>query len=165
MTDIHRGTSHGDGELRSMKSPGAPTCRGAAVLRLDGQHTGRARFPTAHLYIAGTTQGSIQGGRESEVGHGVLTLVGGVVVAGSVEWRSVLVSLLCLGLLVRRGTFLLPRRPVRFPLATSGPRSSPHGAAEARRTPPPLLPARLRNRRLGKTTIGRWEARMGSASG
>jgi hypothetical protein len=70
---IHRGTSHGDGELGSMKSPGAPTRRGAAVLRLDGQHTGRARFPAVRLDVAGPTQESIQGGREEEGGRGVLT--------------------------------------------------------------------------------------------
>jgi hypothetical protein len=56
-----------------MKSPGALTCCGVAVLRLDGQRIGRARFPAACLYVAGTTQGSIQGGREEEDGRGVLT--------------------------------------------------------------------------------------------
>jgi hypothetical protein len=70
---IHRGTSHGDGELESMKSPGAPTRRGVAVLRLDGQHTGRARFPAVRLDVAGPTQESIQGGREEEGGPEVLT--------------------------------------------------------------------------------------------
>jgi hypothetical protein len=36
-----RDSSHGDGELRGMSGPEAQTCCGAAVLRLDGQHTGR----------------------------------------------------------------------------------------------------------------------------
>jgi hypothetical protein len=36
-----RDSSHGDGELRGMSGPEAQTRRGAAVLRLDGQHTGR----------------------------------------------------------------------------------------------------------------------------
>jgi hypothetical protein len=72
-TDIHRGTSHGDDELGSMKSPGAMTRRGAAVLRLDGQHTGKSSFPTARLNVAGPTQESIRGGREEEDGRGALT--------------------------------------------------------------------------------------------
>jgi hypothetical protein len=38
--DIHRDTLHGDGELGGMNGPGALTHRGAAVLRLEGQHTG-----------------------------------------------------------------------------------------------------------------------------
>jgi hypothetical protein len=36
-----RDSSHNDSELRSMSGLGAWTRRGAAVLRLDGQHTGR----------------------------------------------------------------------------------------------------------------------------
>jgi hypothetical protein len=70
---IHRGTSHNDGKLGSMKGPRALTHRGATVLRLDGQHTGRARFPAVRLYVVGTTQRSIQGVREGELGRGVLT--------------------------------------------------------------------------------------------
>jgi hypothetical protein len=70
---IHRGTSHGDSELGSMNGPGAPTRRGAVVLQLEGQHTGRSRFPAARLDVAGPSQESIQGGREGEDGRGVLT--------------------------------------------------------------------------------------------
>jgi hypothetical protein len=39
-----------------MTSPGAPTHREAAGLRLDGQHIGKIRIPAARLYITGTTQ-------------------------------------------------------------------------------------------------------------
>jgi hypothetical protein len=56
--------------------------------------------------------------------------VGGVVVAGSMEWRLASVSLLCLGLLVRCGAFLLPqRRLVRHP-----PPPPVHGRPQQRRT-------------------------------
>jgi hypothetical protein len=57
-----------------MKSPGAQTRRGAVVLRLDGQHIGRIRFPVARLNVTGPTLESIQGGREEEDGRGVLTM-------------------------------------------------------------------------------------------
>jgi hypothetical protein len=56
-----------------MIGSGAPTHRGAAILRLEGQHTGRSRSLTACLDVAGPTQESIQGGREEEDGRGVLT--------------------------------------------------------------------------------------------
>jgi hypothetical protein len=46
----------------------------AVVLRLDGQHIGRIRFPVARLNVAGPTLESIQGGREEEDGRGVLTM-------------------------------------------------------------------------------------------
>jgi hypothetical protein len=101
----YRGTSHNDGELESMKSPRAPTRHGAEVLRLDDQHTGRARFPVVRLYVAGTTQGSIQGGREEEDGRGVLTsgrwcsrgrlgvdVPGGGVTSASVPWPSTMLT-------------------------------------------------------------------------
>jgi hypothetical protein len=52
-TGIHRDTSHDDGELGSISGSGARTRRGAAVLRLDGQHTGRYRSPAARLNAAG----------------------------------------------------------------------------------------------------------------
>jgi hypothetical protein len=70
---IHRGTSHGDGELKSMNGPGAPTRRVAAVLRLDGQHTCRSRSLATCLNVAGPSQESIQGGREGEDDREVLT--------------------------------------------------------------------------------------------
>jgi hypothetical protein len=57
-----------------MTSPGAPTRRGAAGLRLDGQHTGKVRVPAARLDVAGPALESNQGGREEEDGCGVLTL-------------------------------------------------------------------------------------------
>jgi hypothetical protein len=56
-----------------MNGPGAPTHRGASVLQLEGQHTGRSRFPAARLNVAGPSQESIQGGREGEDGRGVFT--------------------------------------------------------------------------------------------
>jgi hypothetical protein len=70
----HIGSSHGDGELGGMTSPGAPTRRGAVGLRLDGQHTGKVRVPAACLDVAGQALISIQGGREEEDGRGVLML-------------------------------------------------------------------------------------------
>jgi hypothetical protein len=53
MAGEHKGSSHGDGELGGMTSPGAPTRRGAAGLRLDGQHTGKIRVPATRLDVAG----------------------------------------------------------------------------------------------------------------
>jgi hypothetical protein len=53
MAGEHKGSSHNDGELGVMTSPGAPTRHGAAGLRLDGQHTGKIRVPTACLDVAG----------------------------------------------------------------------------------------------------------------
>jgi hypothetical protein len=47
-----------------LKSPGAPTRRGAAGLRLEGRHTGKVRVPAARLDVAGPTLASNQGGRE-----------------------------------------------------------------------------------------------------
>jgi hypothetical protein len=47
-----------------MKSPGAPTRRGAAGLRLEGQHTCKVRVPAACLDVVGPTLASNQGGRE-----------------------------------------------------------------------------------------------------
>jgi hypothetical protein len=82
---IHRGTSHDDGELGSMIGSGAPTRRGVAVLRLEGQHTGRSRCPAARLDVAGSTQESIQGGGEKMMAAGCSRRVGSVVVAGSKE--------------------------------------------------------------------------------
>jgi hypothetical protein len=81
--DIHRGTSHGDGELGSMKSLGAPTHHGAAVLRLDVQHTGRSSSPATRLDVAGPTQESIQVEGNKKMAAGRSRRVGGVVVAGS----------------------------------------------------------------------------------
>jgi hypothetical protein len=38
-----------------MSGPGAPLCRGAAVLRRDGQHTGR-EFMATRLDVTGSSQ-------------------------------------------------------------------------------------------------------------
>jgi hypothetical protein len=66
-----------------MKSPGALTRHGVTVLRLDGWHTGRARFPAARLYVAGTTQEASKEEGKKEMAVGCSRRVGGVVVAGS----------------------------------------------------------------------------------
>jgi hypothetical protein len=47
-----------------MTSSGAPTRRGAAGLRLDGQHTGKIWVPAARLDVAGPALEDIQGRRE-----------------------------------------------------------------------------------------------------
>jgi hypothetical protein len=64
MAGEHKGSSHGDGELGGMTSPGAPTRRGTAGLRLDGQHTGNIRVSAARLDVAGPSLEDIQGARE-----------------------------------------------------------------------------------------------------
>jgi hypothetical protein len=68
----HTDSSHGDGGLRGMSGPGAPHSRGAAVLRLDGQHSGiitcrRISMPPEH-------PGRDQGGGEIKAAATVLTL-------------------------------------------------------------------------------------------
>jgi hypothetical protein len=45
-------------------SPGAPTRREAAGLRLDGQHTGKIWVPAARLDVTGPALEDIQGGKE-----------------------------------------------------------------------------------------------------
>jgi hypothetical protein len=66
-----------------MKSPGALTHRGAAGLRLDGQHTGKIRIPAACLYVAGTTQEASKEEGKEKMAAGCSRWVVGVVVAGS----------------------------------------------------------------------------------
>jgi hypothetical protein len=46
-SDSHTRSSHGDGGLRGMSGPGAPLYPGAAVLRLDGQHSGKCTWRRA----------------------------------------------------------------------------------------------------------------------
>jgi hypothetical protein len=69
----HKDTPHGDGELGSMNGLGALTRHAAAVMRLEGQHTGTSRSLAARLDVVGPSQESIQGAREGEDGRGVLT--------------------------------------------------------------------------------------------
>jgi hypothetical protein len=66
-----------------MTSPGAPTHRGAAGLRLDGQHTGKIRIPAVRLYVAGTTQEAFKEEGKKKMAAGCSRWGGGVVVAGS----------------------------------------------------------------------------------
>jgi hypothetical protein len=133
-----------------MNGLGAPTRRGAAVLRLEGQHTGRSRSPATRLDVTGPSHESIQGGREGEDGRGVLTSARwcsrgrlGVVVhvgvvdvpGGGIPSALVPWSRTALAPTARR---LLSWRSRLCP--TSGPRSSRRGAAEARPLLPLLLP-------------------------
>jgi hypothetical protein len=55
-----------------MSGPGAPLCRGAAVLRLDGQHT--SRFTWRCVSTPPEHAGRDQGGREVKTAAAVLTL-------------------------------------------------------------------------------------------
>jgi hypothetical protein len=161
-----------------MNGPGTPTRRGAAVRRLEGQHTGRSRSPAVRLDVIGPSKESIQGGG-GEDGRGVLTsgrqcsrgrlgvvvhigvvdVPGGGVPSTPVPWSRTTPAPTAQRLL----SWLSRLHP------TSGPQSSQHGAAEARSTPPPsstpLLPVRLWNRGLGKTPSGWWGARWGPALG
>jgi hypothetical protein len=61
MAGSHSWSSHGDGGLGGMSGPRAPHGRGAAVLRLEGQQTGkvtRRRTPTPPVqHIAETKEG------------------------------------------------------------------------------------------------------------
>jgi hypothetical protein len=83
--------------------------------------------------------------------------VGGVVVAGSMEWRLASVSLLCLGLLVRRGAFLLPqRRLVRHPPRPRSTSAAAHWRRCDAQLPPlpastPFPPLRRCSQEWGKT--------------
>jgi hypothetical protein len=69
-----RGSSHGDGEPGDMTCPGAPTCHGAAGLRLDGQHTGMVRVPAARLDVAGPALKKTKEGGEKKLAAAVPTL-------------------------------------------------------------------------------------------
>jgi hypothetical protein len=53
MAGEHKGSSHDDGDLGGKTCPGAPTRRGEAGLRLDGQHTGKLRVSVACLDVVG----------------------------------------------------------------------------------------------------------------
>jgi hypothetical protein len=58
---------------KGMSGPGAPFRRGAAVLRRDGQHTGRV-FMATHLDIARASQEREQGGGKERTATVALTL-------------------------------------------------------------------------------------------
>jgi hypothetical protein len=68
----HTRSSHGDGGLRGMSGLGAPLYRGAAVLRLDGQHSGR--FTWRRISTQPEHPGRDQGGEEVKTAVAALTL-------------------------------------------------------------------------------------------
>jgi hypothetical protein len=67
-----------------MRGPGVPSRRGAAVLRRDGQHTGKVNRAT-RLDVTGASQDGDQGEGKDKAAAVVLTMGGDVVVAGSVK--------------------------------------------------------------------------------
>jgi hypothetical protein len=68
----HTDSSHGDGGLRGMSGPGAPHGRGAAVLRLNGQHSGMITW--RRISMSPEHPGRDQGGGEIKAAAAVLTL-------------------------------------------------------------------------------------------
>jgi hypothetical protein len=129
--------------------PGAPTRRGAARLRLDGQHTGKIRVPAARFDVAGPALEGIQEGRE-EVKMDTTALTSGRRCRRGRLGEGCHVG----GVDVHGGGFI--PAPVRSQSA-----SRPSGMAWRRRPSSSPLPALTQSKRNRKPQWGWWLGQLG----
>jgi hypothetical protein len=129
--------------------PGAPTRRGAARLRLDGQHTGKIRVPAARFDVAGPALEGIQEGRE-EVKMDTTALTSGRRCRRGRLGEGCHVG----GVDVHGGGFI--PAPVRSQSA-----SRPSGVAWRRRPSSSPLPALTQSKRNRKPQWGWWLGQLG----
>jgi hypothetical protein len=80
MAGSHTRSSHDDGGLGGMSGPRAPHCHRAAVLRLEGLHSGSSQGDASRSRRVKT--GRDQGGGKEKVAARCSRWVGGLVVAG-----------------------------------------------------------------------------------